>query len=284
MNIAKAKAITTAAALALTVTGCARSPAHPPGISIPADPTAALAVVIAQPQADHSAAAALVAGSAQTGEHLEIVSGSGALLNSGTAPAPPVIASPVPPPSLPADPTQFQADTHRRQLQTYDAALAADHRALARALARLLSSWATTITSVIPRTTPGTTAGSGPQPGISSATSFFASLQQAGMNLGTRRVIVIFGAEGPPAACRSRRAACPGSPSSSRPSRAPCGHRKNGRPTCCRLARPAPSSWSRPPAANSPQSHSRDWSAGPAQPRPTSISPSRVSGTSASVL
>ena len=44
----------------------------------------------------------------------------------------------------------------------------------------------------------GTGNGSGLQPGISGATSFFTSLQQAGLNLGTRRVMVIFGAAGPP--------------------------------------------------------------------------------------
>jgi outer membrane protein OmpA-like peptidoglycan-associated protein len=198
MNIAKAKALAAAIPLALAVASCARPPGDPAGMSLTADPSAALAVVIAQPQAGRGAVAALVAGSAQTGEHLEIISGTGQVLSSGTAPAPPVMASPAPPPTLPANPTQFQVDTHHRQQQTYAAALTADHRALARTLARQLSSWAAAMTRAIPRVTPGPAAGPGLQPGISSATTFFASLQQAGLGLGARRVIVIFGASGSP--------------------------------------------------------------------------------------
>ena len=198
MNLARAKVPVVIIALAITLASCTKPSGDPALLSVPANPPAALAIVVTHPQADLADAGALVAGSAQTGEHLEIVSGSGKALSSAVAPAPPVMVSPAPPPSLPANPTQFQVDAHQRQLEAYAAALTADRHALARALAHELSSWAATTTDALPRTVPGTAGGSGLQPGISSATSFFASLQQAGLNLGNRRVMVVFGASGPP--------------------------------------------------------------------------------------
>ena len=59
------------------------------------------------------------------------------------------MAGPVPPPSLPANPTQFQVDAHQRQEQAFAAKLTADHRALARALASRLSAWAATTTDTM---------------------------------------------------------------------------------------------------------------------------------------
>ena len=132
MKIIKATAPIVATALALTVVGCTKPAGDPSLMSVPAGPPAALTIVTAKPQADHAEVAALVAGTARTGEHLEVVSGSGKVLSFAVAPAPPVIAGPAPPPSLTANPTQFQVDTHQRQEQAFAAKLTADRRALAR--------------------------------------------------------------------------------------------------------------------------------------------------------
>jgi outer membrane protein OmpA-like peptidoglycan-associated protein len=193
-----AKVLAVLAALALAITGCTK-----PGgggsatMSVPADPPAALAVVSVQPQTDRGAVAALVAGSARTDEELEVVSGSGTVFGSGAAPKPPVIGSPAPPPVLPAHPTDFQSKSHQRQEDTYTAALTADRQTLTRRLTRGFSAWAATETAAMTRA--GTERGAGPEAGLSAATTFFSSLAEAGVNLGPRRVLVVFGAPHSPA-------------------------------------------------------------------------------------
>jgi outer membrane protein OmpA-like peptidoglycan-associated protein len=196
VKLTKATLSAVTAALVLATTGCAKPAGDPPGMSVPDDPPAALAIVAAQPRADRAAAAALAAGSARTGEQLEIVSGSGKVLGSGAAPAPPVIAGPVPPPALSADPTQFQVQSHQRQEAAYTARLKADRQLLARLLTSRLSAWAAATTDAMTRS--GSRTGSDPGPGITAAATFFTSLQQTGLNLGPRRVLVIFGASGLP--------------------------------------------------------------------------------------
>ena len=198
MKLTRAAATAVIAAVALTVTSCTKPDGDPSVLSAPARPPAALTIVTPQPQADLTGVAALVTGSAQTSEHLEIVSGSGTVLSSAVAPAPPVMAGPALPPGLPANPTQFQADAHQRQEQAFAARLTADHRALARSLASRLYTWAATTVGTMTHAADGTGSRSDLQPGISAATTFFTSLQQAGLNLGTRRVLVIFGVAGPP--------------------------------------------------------------------------------------
>ena len=77
MKVTKAKLSAVTTALVLTVIGCAKPGNDPAMMSGSADPSAALAIITTQPRADHAAVAALVAGSARTGEQLEIVSSSG---------------------------------------------------------------------------------------------------------------------------------------------------------------------------------------------------------------
>ena len=198
MKLTRAAATAVIAAVALTVTSCTKPGGDPSVLSAPARPPAALTIVTPQPQGDLTGVAALVTGSAQTSEHLEIVSGSGTVLSSAVAPAPPVMVGPAPPPGLPANPTQFQADAHQRQEQAFAARLTADHRALARSLASRLYTWAATTVGAMTHAADGTGSRSDLRPGISAATTFFTSLQQAGLNLSTRRVLVIFGVAGPP--------------------------------------------------------------------------------------
>lgn len=184
------------AALAFTVVGCTKPGGDPSMLSVPADPQAALAIVTPQPRADHADVEALVTGSARTDEHVEIVSSFGKVLGTGSAPAPPVMAGPTPSPSLPSNPTNFQVHAHQRQEAVYTAKLAADRRALARSLTSRLSAWAAKMTDAMTQAADGDE--TDPGPGIAAATTFFASLQQAGLNLGPRRVMVIYGASGPP--------------------------------------------------------------------------------------
>ena len=195
MKVTKAKLSAVTTALVLAATGCTKS-GDPPAMSGPKDPPAALAIVAAQPRFDHAAVAALVASSARTSEQMEIVSDSGKVLGSGAAPAPPVIAGPTPPPALSTDPTEFQIESHQRQEAAFTARLTADRQVLARLLASRLSAWAVATTDAMTRSGSGT--GSDLGPGISTAATFFTSLQQAGLNLGPRRLLVIFGASGLP--------------------------------------------------------------------------------------
>lgn len=197
MNITPAKMAGVITALALIVAGCTRPTGDASLMSVPADPPSALVIVTAHPQVDHADVAALVASSARTDEQVEIVLSSGKVLSSGLAPASPVTASPSPPPSLPANPTQFQVDAHHRQEKAFAAKLAADRSALARSLASRRSAWAATAAAPLTYTGPART-GSDLQPGISAATTYFASLQQAGLDLGTHRVLVVFDVSGSP--------------------------------------------------------------------------------------
>ena len=196
MTATKTTLAVVTAAVALLAAACSKAGGDSQALLVKTDPTAALSIVTAQPRADHADVAALVAGSAQTNEHVEIVTGSGRVLNSVSAPVPPVVHGPTPPPRLSANPTQFQVDAHNRQVNAYTTKLAADRRRLALLLESQLSAWAASATSVMTRAVDGPA--SGAEPGILAATAYFPSLQQAGLNLGPRRVLVIFG--GPSAA------------------------------------------------------------------------------------
>jgi outer membrane protein OmpA-like peptidoglycan-associated protein len=193
MDSGSAKALAPVLALAVAVAGCTRLAGDPAQVRLAPDPPAALTIVAAGPGAV-PASAALLAGSAQPGEHVLVVAGSGAVLGSGIAPEPSAMPGPVPPPGLPADPTEYQVDAHQRRQAAYVAELAADRRALARTLAGRLGSWAAALSDAVARAAGRATQGSGLQAGIYAATAFFASLQQAGVGLGPRRVTVIFGA------------------------------------------------------------------------------------------
>jgi outer membrane protein OmpA-like peptidoglycan-associated protein len=196
MNGRTATALALVVALTATVAGCTPDPGPGPQVRLAPDPPAALAVVVAPPgTAALSGAGALLAGTAQPGEQVQVVAGSGAVLGSGIAPGAPAMAGPVPPPGLPADPTQFQVDSHRRAEDAFAAKLAADREALERALAGRLRSWAAALAGAAARAAGGRARdGSGLGPGISAASAFVASLQQAGVGIGPRRVLVIFGA------------------------------------------------------------------------------------------
>jgi outer membrane protein OmpA-like peptidoglycan-associated protein len=191
VKFAGLKGATAALLMVFGLAGCTRTAVHQL-IALPPDPPSALAVIATQPAAAAGAVAGLATETARTGEHLAVVTGSGAVVSSATAPAPPTMRGPVPPPALSADPTQYQLDAHQHKQNEFTAALAADRGALADALGRRLASWAAAATAQathIPAD-PGTP---GVQPGISAAMSFFGSLQEAGVDLGGRRVLVIFG-------------------------------------------------------------------------------------------
>ena len=107
---AKISALIAALLLLLTVAGCTKPHSDPPLMSVPADPPAALAIVTAQPQADHADVAALVAGSARTASSWKSSRAPGRCSAPAPRPRRPSSARPVPPPSLPANPTQFQVE------------------------------------------------------------------------------------------------------------------------------------------------------------------------------
>jgi len=196
MKTTTAKVTVVIAVLSLTIVSCANPASGPLPVPVPHEPPASLVIVAVHPRADQAAVAKLVATSARTDEQLEIVSSSGTVIGSGTALAPPVIPGPTPPPPLPPHPTEFQVKSHDAQEQAFNTELATDRRVLTRMLASDFSAWAGKATAamtragIAPRSDLGT--------GLSAASAYFVSLQQAGLNLGPRRVLVIYGASGLP--------------------------------------------------------------------------------------
>jgi outer membrane protein OmpA-like peptidoglycan-associated protein len=200
MSISTAKILIPglALALALALAGCTRPAGGGATVRLPASRPAGLSVIVASPGAVPAEVGTLVTGTALPGEHLQVVAGSGRVLASSIAPGPSVMAGPARPPSLPANPTQYLLDAHRRQQAAFQATLTEDRGTLAHALAVRLRSWAEGTVDALPRSAGPAGGRFDPQAGLSAAMTFFASLQQAGVGLGTRRVVVVLGAAGFP--------------------------------------------------------------------------------------
>jgi outer membrane protein OmpA-like peptidoglycan-associated protein len=189
------KATAAAAGLAMITSACAAVTSGSGQIRMPAVPPSALVIVGTHLGGDHGAVTSLVAGSARPGERLELISPdfrSGNTLAPPVAPAAPAIRAPKHPGTLPADPTQYQIDTHKHQQQAYAGTIAADKRALRRVVAARMRSWSQGVGAAIARMTPRGATGWNVRTALTTAGGYFSSLQEAGVNLGARRVIVVF--------------------------------------------------------------------------------------------
>ena len=190
-------------ALALSVTGCRLLPsrsAAPASVHQPAGRPALLMLAVDPATPDGMAGArALLADTARTGEHVILLdSRTGAVLDSSTAPAPPALTRPARPAALPSDPTDFERARYRQAMASYRVAVRADSAAWLRQERRQLAAWATAVTAAARRTRSLTAARQ--QAGItgvlSTAAADLSSLQQAGLVLGQRKVLVLLGPTG----------------------------------------------------------------------------------------
>lgn len=190
-------------ALAAIVVGCAPLRQATPPVRLPTSRPAALAIVGGHLAADHGEVSGLVAQTAQPNEHLEIIdpsAGQGGTVDPPVAPGVGPIPGPVPPKGLGADPTQFQTDAHNHQEAVYHAKVRADLDLLRTMLTARLRDWSAKLSSALARSGPNGSAGWNLRAGVSQAVSYFASLQEAGVAVGSRRVIVLFWPPSQPAA------------------------------------------------------------------------------------
>lgn len=195
MTVRIIKVTTAAAMLAMITVGCGRATSGPAQVKLPAFPPSALVIIGTQISGDHRAVTSLLAGSARPGERVEVINPDfrdGNTLAPAAAPAAPAIPGPVPPKQLPADATQFQVDSHKHQEQTYQAEIAADLSVLRRAVAGRMRNWSLGIGAAVARMAPRRAASWNVRTAMTAACSYFSSLQEAGVNLGARRVIVVF--------------------------------------------------------------------------------------------
>jgi len=149
----------------------------------------------------------LLMATARPGERLFLAdAASGALLESVTVPKSPAIRVPGPPAPLQHDATSFEQARHRRALGSYKAAVSRDRADLLRREEQLLAAWAASAAGKVTQAKaaePGRPARPG-RPGrrtgmdaaLRRAAADFLSLQQAGVDLGTRKVIAILGLGG----------------------------------------------------------------------------------------
>jgi outer membrane protein OmpA-like peptidoglycan-associated protein len=139
---------TGAVTLAASLAGCGLLPASKAQtahmLTLPAAKTAELIVITDQETpAAMKSVAALLAGTARTGEHVVIIGDrGGALLSSSVAPAPPSVQAPALPAPLPADPTSFQRARYRQAAQQYQKELGQAQQSLRSLQQTELTSWA----------------------------------------------------------------------------------------------------------------------------------------------
>ncbi|HUJ07219.1 MAG TPA: OmpA family protein [Streptosporangiaceae bacterium] len=191
--------IAVAAALLVVLLAACGTLADGPRVRLPARRPSALAVVGGNLRAVRPQVTALVQRSARSGEHVVLVD-AGETVDPSVSPAAPSMPAPQPPKKLGGDPTQFQVDQHVSQEKAYRGRLSADRQVLARLLAARLRAWAAAVSSPLPRLAlaPRPAASCDVRADLAGAVGYFSSLQQAGVALGSRRVIVLFWPSGCP--------------------------------------------------------------------------------------
>jgi outer membrane protein OmpA-like peptidoglycan-associated protein len=168
-----------------------------PPLRLPASPPSA--VVIAGPRSSLTlpSIAAAITGSARTAEHLEVVdpaSSANPVLTSTVAPASPVIAVPAPPVRPGHGATKYLMDQYHAQYQKYETKLGADQAALRRELGARLRSWSESIEAAVTHAPADSGNGVSARASLAQAEGFFGSLDQAGVALGNRKVLVLVAA------------------------------------------------------------------------------------------
>jgi outer membrane protein OmpA-like peptidoglycan-associated protein len=181
-------------AVGLLAAGCTRQADGDPQLRLPADPPSALVIVGPRSALALAPIAAAISGSARSGEHVEIVDPADPepVLASSVAPTPPSMPGPVPPARPGAGATQFLVDQYRAQYHKYEQRLATDWSTLEQEQSSGLRSWSDLIDADVSRA-PADRGQAVALAGLPQAEAFFGSLNQAGVGLGTRKVLVLAG-------------------------------------------------------------------------------------------
>jgi outer membrane protein OmpA-like peptidoglycan-associated protein len=195
-----------AVVVALGIVGCGLIKVLPGAtvqIRVPAAEPSVL-VLILDPASPTAVAAArnLLVGTARLGEHLVVLDDrSGAILASSTAPLASAITLDGRPAALPPDPTPFQQARYHRAFNHYKAAIRDAQARLSHHEQLRLAAWAGSVGAAIsrPTTTQIEQQARGIPWALSAALADISSLEQIGLGLGSRKVILIFGTEGTPA-------------------------------------------------------------------------------------
>jgi len=194
MNSRTAGLATLTAALSVTATACA-SIGGGPQLRLPTPRPSALAIVGADLRGEAGLVRSLVAGSARPRENLEMIDAAfraGNVVDPAASRAVPAIRGPAPPKALQPNPTQYQTDAHAHQVSAYHAKVAADLTALRVLLAGRMREWAARAGADLARLAPTGPASWDVRTGLRDAAGYFSSLQQAGVEVGPRRVVVVF--------------------------------------------------------------------------------------------
>jgi outer membrane protein OmpA-like peptidoglycan-associated protein len=181
-------------ATGLGAAGCTRRAGGDPQLGLPGNPPSAL--VIAGPRSSVAlpSIGAAISGSARTGEHLEVVDPANPakpVLASLVAPAPPSMSGPVPPVRPGPGATNYLVRQYRARYQEYETKLDSDRSALSHELGTRLRSWSGSIEVAVSRASAGSGSRAGVRSSLAQAEDFFGSLDQAGVSLGTRKVLVL---------------------------------------------------------------------------------------------
>lgn len=181
-------------ALGLGAAGCTRRTSADPQIRLPANPPSA--VVIADPGSSVALASveAAISGSARASEHLEVVDPANSahpVLASAVAPEP--SSMPVPAPPVPPGPgaTNYLVHQYRTRHQEYETELGRDRSTLSRELGTRLRSWSESIEVAVSRASTGSGSEVSVRTSLAQAEDFFGSLDQSGVGIATREVLVL---------------------------------------------------------------------------------------------
>ncbi len=182
-------------AVCLGAAGCARQTGGDPQLRLPTDRPSALVIVGSRSALELAPIPAAISGSARTGEHVEIVDSADPVpvLASSVAPMPPSMPGPVPPTRPGASATKYLVDQYRAQYQKYEQRLATDWGTLEREQTSRLRSWSDSIEADVSRAPADGGQAASTSAGLPEAEAFFGSLDQAGVDLGTRKVLVLVG-------------------------------------------------------------------------------------------
>lgn len=201
MKLHAAKFAALAAGAAVALAACSNTTHDPPPVTLGPYKPSAIVIATTQPAVVLHAVCATITGSVRPNEHVEVVDpnfSAGQVAVVAVTPKAPTMPGPVLPAGLSSDPTSYQLKVYQRQRHAYEAKIAADRRALEHTLALSLAHWSDTVCTRLSRTLAASGSGARTRAALSDGSAFFSDLSATGVDLGVRKVIVIF-ATGPTA-------------------------------------------------------------------------------------
>jgi outer membrane protein OmpA-like peptidoglycan-associated protein len=200
MTARTARGLFAAAVLGAVASGCNLHNIQPSSdphssIVVGARPSSALVVVSDPTESSLQEVVVFVTATARPGEKVIVLDSQGVVLASSSTPGALAMVPPVKP-VLPPDPTTFQRGEFHNKMIAYLESLTDDRRSLEAALHCHFITWATSFERELLRAGQSQVGQlvSNPSPGVAldQAEAIFSSLNQAGLELGTRQVVVDF--------------------------------------------------------------------------------------------